>query len=84
MSADLVRLAEEVERAPGIHQRIADDVPAIKRGLVYCRICGAIQRVDGAFCLRSGWRRCCGSTMTIDIDAIHFTQPLPPPPREGE
>lgn len=49
-----------------LHDRIASSVPQIRRGAVWCRTCGQLQRVDGAYCLRHGWPHCCGQTMTID------------------
>lgn len=61
--------AEFAKLASGLHQRIADDVPAIKRGRVWCKRCGAELEVDGARCLRDGWPTCCGETMTIDSPA---------------
>jgi len=42
------------------------EIPAIKRGVVWCRTCGRSQRVDSGNCLRIGWPKCCGYTMTID------------------
>jgi hypothetical protein len=33
---------------------------------VRCRKCGTTQQVDPAQCLRRGWPKCCGATMTID------------------
>ena len=53
----------------GIHQRIVDDVPALKRGMVWCRTCGRSMKVDPALCLATGWPKCCGCTMTIDPPA---------------
>ncbi len=38
--------------------------PKLARRQVWCRICGATQRVENG--LRDGWPTCCGSTMTID------------------
>ena len=52
--------------ADGLYRRIVEDVPALKRGRIWCRTCGATQRVDSAHCLASGWPKCCGCTMTID------------------
>lgn len=49
-----------------IHDSIADAVPQIKRGVVWCRTCGRSERVDGANALAHGWPKCCGYTMTID------------------
>jgi hypothetical protein len=45
---------------------LAASHPKLARGSCWCRICGGHQRVDGAACLRIGWPRCCGYTMTID------------------
>lgn len=58
--------AELLGRLSGIHRRIADDVPSIKRGQVWCRKCGHTEKVDGAYCLAHGWPKHCGETMTID------------------
>ena len=44
-------------------------VPALKRGIVWCRQCGRAQNVDSAKCLTSGWPKCCSYTMTIDSPA---------------
>lgn len=49
-----------------IHDAIARDVPQLRRGQVWCRTCGRMQRVDGAGALRTSCPRCCGHTMTID------------------
>ena len=49
-----------------LHQAIVDDVPQLKRGLVWCRVCEDEEQVDSAACLRNGWPKCCGETMTID------------------
>lgn len=57
---------EFFSRASGLHQKIVDDVPALKRGMVWCRECGRSERVDSAHCLRTGWPKCCGYTMSID------------------
>jgi hypothetical protein len=61
--------AEIIARLAGLHDRIAADVPQIARGQVWCRTCGRSERVDGANCLRHGWPKCCGFTMTIDSPA---------------
>lgn len=49
-----------------LHQKIADEVPQIKRGRVWCHKCGHTEQVDGAHCLRHGWPLHCGQTMSID------------------
>lgn len=38
--------------------------PRLARRQVWCRTCGAMQRVENG--LRDGWPKCCGYTMTID------------------
>ena len=38
----------------------------LKRGMVWCRTCGKSQKVDSSNCIRDGWPKCCGYTMTID------------------
>lgn len=45
------------------------EIPALARGQVWCRTCAATRAVDAAACLRSGWPKCCGATMTIDPPA---------------
>lgn len=54
--ADLARLPEKIAR----------DAPRVARGKVWCLLCGSSRHVDGAECMRSGWPKCCGQTMTID------------------
>jgi len=36
------------------------------RGWVWCRNCMRRQRVNATRCLKHGWPKCCGCTMTID------------------
>lgn len=45
---------------------IARSHPKMVRGQVWCRTCGATQRVDSAHAMRHGWPKCCTYTMTID------------------
>lgn len=52
-----------------LHDRLARSHPKLERGQVWCRACGATEQVDPAECLRSGWPKCCGATMTIDAPA---------------
>lgn len=49
-----------------LHSQIADGIPQLKRGQVWCRECGHSQRIHSAGALRHGWPKCCGYTMTID------------------
>jgi hypothetical protein len=46
--------------------KTVESVPRLKRGIVWCRECGASQKVNSAQCLTTGWPTCCGYTMTID------------------
>lgn len=64
--SDIPALMARLEKATGLHERIAGEVPQIRRGMVWCTTCGASERVDGAHALRHGWPKCCGYTMTID------------------
>lgn len=49
-----------------LHQHLADSHPKLQRGQVWCRSCRRTEHVDSAECLRSGWPKHCGQTMTID------------------
>ena len=59
-------ISDIVKRVTGLHAKIVEDVPQLKRGLVWCRHCGREQKVDSADCLRHGWPKCCGYTMTTE------------------
>jgi hypothetical protein len=48
------------------YSKLATVHPSLSRGQVWCTHCGRTQHVDGADCLRNGWPKCCGYTMTID------------------
>jgi Zn finger protein HypA/HybF involved in hydrogenase expression len=47
-------------------ETIAGAVPQLARGRVWCRQCGFTMTVDSAECMRIGWPKCHGETMTID------------------
>jgi len=49
-----------------LYNKITNNVPELQRGKVWCRTCGREQDVNPADCLRNGWPKCCGYTMTID------------------
>lgn len=49
-----------------LHKTLAQCHPKLARGQVWCRTCGMTKKVDPAECLRYGWPKCCGQTMTID------------------
>lgn len=57
---------EIIRNGAGIHSNIVDQVPKLARGRVWCVTCGKTHKVDPAQCMRSGWPKCCGATMTID------------------
>jgi len=48
------------------HETMAQAHKKLARGEVWCRYCGRRRYVDSAECLRVGWPKCCGYTMTID------------------
>lgn len=49
-----------------IGKAAATSHPSLVRGQVWCTVCGDTQRVDSGKCLKNGWPKCCGFTMTID------------------
>lgn len=49
-----------------LYDEMAKSHPKLERGQVWCRTCGGTKKVDSAECLRRGWPKCCGETMTID------------------
>lgn len=48
---------------------IVEAVPQLRRGSVWCTKCGLQIHVNSAHCLKAGWPKCCGYTMTIDSPA---------------
>ena len=50
----------------GLHRKIVDRVPQLRRGQVWCYRCGKTQKVNSADCLARGWPECCNETMSID------------------
>lgn len=53
----------------GLHDRLAQSNPQLARGQVWCHRCGHTQQVDSADCLRRGWPKHCGETMSVDSPA---------------
>jgi len=45
---------------------IVKSTPQLARGKVWCRTCRRELSVDSGDCMRNGWPKCCGYTMTID------------------
>lgn len=48
-----------------IHNKISADA-GLARCRVWCLKCRHTRMVRRADCLRDGWPRCCGETMTVD------------------
>lgn len=65
-AASLIQSQAARISALALHEKIASSHPSLRRGKVWCRSCGTEQEVDPAGCLRNGWPKCCGHTMTID------------------
>jgi hypothetical protein len=66
MTASADHLRTTALRSIGLHDKLADCHPSLRRGQVWCRKCRRTELVDSAECFRSGWPKCCGYTMTID------------------
>lgn len=49
-----------------LNPHFVPSVPQLKRGRVWCTVCGRMEPVDSAAALSNGWPKCCGYTMTID------------------
>jgi hypothetical protein len=56
--------------ARGLHERLANANPKLSRGLVWCHACGRCESVKAAECLRTGWPKCCGATMSLDAPGV--------------
>ncbi len=60
---------EEFARAPARHQSLYDTIaashPSLLNGKVWCTRCRRMRTVDAAKCLRDGWPKCCGATVSI-------------------
>lgn len=67
--ASEIPLSQRVAALTGLHDSLATCHPSLKRGVVWCRTCGSSRKVDSADCLRHGWPKCHGATMTIDSPA---------------
>lgn len=61
---------EDFAKAPARHQSLYDTIaashPSLLAGVVWCSRCSKSRTVDAAKCLRDGWPRCCGVTVSID------------------
>jgi hypothetical protein len=59
-------MSEGLTIKPFDHATVIKGIEKLKRGLVWCTVCGRCQKVDSVECFRRGWPECCGFTMTID------------------
>jgi hypothetical protein len=48
-----------------LHETLAESDPKLQRGIIHCRTCGRVEKVDSAHCLAHGWPECCGATMSL-------------------
>lgn len=56
----------KVKQFDELARGIVEEVPSLQRGRVWCLLCGHTEAVDAVQCLREGWPKHCGVTMTID------------------
>lgn len=56
-----------ITRPSILHETLGNCHPQLSRSKVWCKTCGREQSVNSAECLRSGWPKCCGYTLTIGI-----------------
>jgi len=61
--------AKGIARHQSLYDTIAASHPSLLNGEVWCRRCGTKRTVDAARCLRDGWPKCCGATVSIDKPA---------------
>jgi Zn finger protein HypA/HybF involved in hydrogenase expression len=59
-------LARKLAGMSGLYDTIARSHPSLLRGRVWCAKCNSFKDVDAARCLREGWPKCHGQTMSID------------------
>ena len=67
----MVDIELKFKQKTGLHDKLAKAHPSLERGQIWCHECGNTQKVDSAECLRSGWPKCCGQTMSIDSPEEH-------------
>lgn len=53
-------------RTDKMYQDMAESVPQLRRGQVWCTVCDRTQKVNSGGALQHGWPKCCGHTMTLD------------------
>ena len=52
-------------RHQALYEEMAKSHPSLIAGKVWCGRCGRSRMVDPAKCLRDGWPKCCGATVSI-------------------
>jgi hypothetical protein len=65
MTDALSRFATGISRHRELYDEIAKSHPSLMNGSVICGRCQKTRTVDAAQCLRSGWPKCCGATMSL-------------------
>jgi hypothetical protein len=60
---------------------MVESSPQLRRGTVWCTKCGRTQSVNSVECLKHGWPKCCGLTMTVDNpeERAGLAKVAPPP-----
>ena len=53
-----------------MYEAMAQSHPKFQRGQVWCTACGRSESVKAAGALKYGWPKCCGYTMTIEVEAL--------------
>lgn len=48
-----------------LYEEIARSHPSLLNGKVICSRCSKTRLVDAAKCLRDGWPKCCGATVSL-------------------
>lgn len=61
-----MNLSHIADIAANLHKNIVNDVPKLKRGQIWCHKCGHSENINSEVCLRYGWPKHCGETMSID------------------
>jgi hypothetical protein len=65
MTAVVEQLARVSARHQELYETIKNSHPSLLNGGMICGRCQKTRVVDAAECLRSGWPKCCGATMSL-------------------
>ena len=49
-----------------MYDKLANCHPKLRRRIVWCCKCKKSVKISSSDCLKNGWPKCCGQTMTID------------------